>query len=131
MIQFKENIKKFVFLAVGLSLITISWIFFLDGVLSDEWRNFEIVGSVIACIVVYSFFHVVIMYLIHFNFLVEKILECFAVVLLWFVFGYFFDWYGSDNWYLVFAYTIPAYIIAYLYDLFTLKRDADYVNKKL
>lgn len=71
------------------------------------------------------------MYLVPFNFWLEKILECFMVVLLRFVFGYFFDWYDSDNWYFVFIYAVPAYLIAYLFDLFTLKRDADFVNQKL
>lgn len=131
MIQFKESIKSCILFAAGLALLTIGWIFFLDGLIAEEWRNFEIIASVTACIFVYSFFHFIIMYLVSINFLVEKILECFALVLLWFVFGYFFDWYDSDNWYFGFIYIVPIYIVAYLFDLFTLKRDADYVNKKL
>lgn len=131
MIQLKEKIKNILFFVAGLSLLTISWIFFLDGMLSYDWRNFEIIGSVVACIAVYSILHFVIMYFVPFNFLVEKILECFTVVLLWFGFGYFFDWYDYDNWYFVFIYALPAYAIMYFWDLYTLKKDADYVNEKI
>lgn len=98
----KENIKKSLGLAVGLSLLSISWIFFVDGLLAGEWREFEIIGSVTACVFVYSILHAIIMYVVPFNFLVEKIVECLALILLWFVLGYFFDWYDRDNWYFVF-----------------------------
>ena len=131
MSQFKENIKSCIFFALGLALATIGWIYLLHGILADAWRNFEIIASVTVCIFVYSFFHVIIMYLVPFNFLGEKILEFFTLVLLWFVFGYFFNWYDSDNWYFGFIYTVPIYIVAYLFELFTLKRDVDYVNQKL
>ena len=131
MMQLKKNIKNIIFFAIGLSMLTISWIFFLDGILSKDWRNFEIIGSVVACIGVYSILHFVIMYFVPFNFLAEKILECLTVIFLWFGFGYCFDWYDSDNWYFVFIYALPAYALMYLFDLYTLKRDADYVNRKI
>lgn len=131
MFQIKKIIKDCMFFALLLALLTICWIYFLDGVIADQWRNFEIIGSVAACIFTYSICHFIIMYFVPFNFLCENILKCIVLVILWFAFGYFFDWYDSDNWYCIFLYTTPIYIIAYIYDLYTLKRDADFVNKKL
>lgn len=126
-----KRIKSYLDSTIVITLLTILWIFFMDGVDSNDWRNFEIIGSVFIFILGYSFIRTGIKYLFEFNFLFEIFVEYMVLIAMYLLMGAVFNWYNSENWYIVFIYVTPIYMIAYFFNLFEAKRQISYINRKL
>ena len=59
------------------------------------------------------------------------ICEYLAISIFVLLYGYFVNWFMKSNWWAAFLYVAAVYIPAYFLDLAIVKRDIDFINKKL
>lgn len=65
------------------------------------------------------------------NCFVNVICEYLAISVFVLLYGYFVNWFMKSNWWAAFLYVAIAYIPAYFLDIAIVKRNIDFINKKL
>ncbi len=65
------------------------------------------------------------------NRFVNAIGEYFAISIFVLLYGYFVNWFMKSNWWAAFLYVALVYIPAYFLDVAIVKRNIDFINKKL
>ena len=127
----KKIFRDYIITSLAFSMLIIFWVFCIDALFYGLWSNFKIIGS----IVVYSFIMclapIVIRLVLDNRPVISMFAQYIVVVLLFFAFGIKFNWYPKGEEWFVFIYTIPVYAVGYLLRLVGIRKDADYINKKL
>ncbi|MDE6743261.1 MAG: hypothetical protein K2J95_05225 [Lachnospiraceae bacterium] len=59
------------------------------------------------------------------------ICEYLAISIFVLLYGYFMNWFMKSNWWAAFLYVAMVYIPAYFLDIAIVKRNIDFINKKL
>lgn len=65
------------------------------------------------------------------NCFVNVICEYLAISIFVLLYGYFVNWFMKSNWWAAFLYVAIVYIPAYFLDIAIVKRNIDFINKKL
>lgn len=65
------------------------------------------------------------------NRFINVICEYLAISIFVLLYGYFVDWFMKANWWEAFLYVAIVYIPAYFLDVAIVKKDIDFINKKL
>ncbi len=63
--------------------------------------------------------------------LVNVVCEYLAISIFVLLYGYFVNWFMKSNWWAAFLYVAIVYIPAYFLDIAIVKKDIDFINKKL
>ncbi len=65
------------------------------------------------------------------NFLLEMVLENLIVTGIVLILGVWFGWFFEINWWMVFVYVTPVYVLAYILGITHIKKDVDWINEIL
>lgn len=65
------------------------------------------------------------------NCFINVICEYLAISVFVLLYGYFVNWFMKSNWWAAFLYVAIVYIPAYFLDIAIVKRNIDFINKKL
>lgn len=65
------------------------------------------------------------------NCFINVICEYLAISVFVLLYGYFVNWFMKSNWWVAFLYVAIVYIPAYFLDIAIVKRNIDFINKKL
>ena len=65
------------------------------------------------------------------NRFINVICEYLAISIFVLLYGYFVDWFMKANWWAAFLYVAIVYIPAYFLDVAIVKKDINFINKKL
>jgi len=123
--------RDYIITSLAFSMLIIFWVFCIDAFFHGLWSNFKIIGSIVVYAFIMCLVPIVIRLVLNNRPVISMFAEYVAVVLLFFAFGIKFNWYPKGEEWIVFIYTIPVYAVGYLLRLVGVRKDADYINKKL
>ncbi|AGK99541.1 hypothetical protein [Clostridium pasteurianum] len=123
--------REYIISSLAVSMLIIFWVFCIDAFFYGLWRNFKVIGSIVIYASVICLVQILIRLLLDNRPVISILAEYVVVVLLFFAFGIKFNWYFKGMEWFVFIYTIPVYAVGYLLRLVGVRKDADYINKKL
>lgn len=123
--------REYIISSLAVSMLIILWVFCIDAFFYGLWANFKVIGSIVIYASVICLVQILIRLLLDNRPVISILAEYVIVVLLFFAFGIKFNWYFKGMEWFVFIYTIPVYAVGYLLRLVGVRKDADYINKKL
>ena len=127
----RKILIDYIIASLALSMLIIFGVFYVDALFYDTWSYFRIIGSIVIYAFIICLVEIVIRLVLDNRPLVSMLIEYMFLVLLFFTFGINFNWYPKGEEWFVFIYTIPVYAVGYLLRLVGIRKDADYINKKL
>ncbi len=127
----RKIFRDYIIASLALSMIIIFWVFCVDALFYGMWSNFKIIGSILTYAFIICLVQIVIRLVLDDKPVISILAEYMVVVLLFFAFGMKFNWYPKGSEWFAFIYTIPAYAVGYLLRLVGVRKDADYINKRL
>lgn len=123
--------REYIISSLAVSMLIILWVFCIDAFFYGLWANFKVIGSIVIYASLICLVQILIRLLLDNRPVTSIFAEYVVVVLLFFAFGIKFNWYFKGMEWFVFIYTIPVYAVGYLLRLVGVRKDADYINKKL
>ena len=127
----RKILIDYIIASLALSMLIIFWVFYVDALFYDTWSYFKIIGSIVIYAFIICLVEIVIRLVLDNRPLVSMLVEYMFLVLLFFTFGVKFKWYPKGSEWFVLIYTIPVYAVGYLLRLVGVRKNADYINKKL
>lgn len=112
------------------SLIIIS-VFFFSYIFFGYKNEIELVFKIILIACLYNILAYIFTTLHLKNYLLEFFMEYVIIIAMVLILGKMFGWFVKSNWWMVFLYTTPVYVFAYILEITHINREVRLINDVL
>lgn len=127
----RDSFRQFIVNVLSISMLEMLWLLAMDVVLYQQVKNFFVCISVILLAALVYVIQPLFSSLSERHPILEFTGQYIVILILFIIFKSVFRWYEGFEIGLIIAYTAPVFIASYALRLIGIRRDAQYINRKL
>lgn len=127
----RDSFRQFIVNVLSISMLEMLWLLAMDVLLYQQVKNFLVCISVILLAALVYIIQPLFSSLSERHPILEFTGQYIVILILFIIFKSVFGWYEGFKIGLIIAYTAPVFIASYALRLIGIRRDAQYINRKL